>query len=430
MFVIVEVPVHRQSQKSIILRSQPLPQLVVRRQIDHRLSAPINPHVRIVIGIQPVALMIEYIALDHRRPPRRHPTMLRPQPVIDGVIYAANINPVDEAGDAHKPRTHILIGADVVEMESIPAHFKLVCRSRVMIAISKIPGAEGIKVVFASSLQIRGIQPQQIARTRNRLTLHSPVGMELEARVNAPQAVVFARRRTLPVREYRTHARLPENIPAYPRNGEIRSIAGEGIRAHNRSQRTKIRHREARRSIIRRHHTQRIRPCLPGQSNPCRRIFYVSREEQVDRRAEIIFVLQKEWTLLRKINFKPLIHRDLRILRLHLAEIRIRGQVQNKTILNHKLRVSPKLPLRYGILEVRIVRIPLIERSKSAHDSVGDQLDVTSRRNSFQAVKRRRLSEPALYLVRNLRPEGIFTLARDAAVQNDSPLLQLFRRKP
>src|SRR5208282_6711271 len=67
--------------------------------------------------------------------------------------------------------------------------------------------------------------------------------------------------------------------------------------------------------------------------------------------------------------------------------------------------------------------------SKAAHDSVRNQLNVAIRRNSIQPTQRRLLSQPPLRLTRNVRPEGVLAVAIDSAIQNDSPLLPLVRRK-
>src|SRR5882672_11580203 len=71
-----------------------------------------------------------------------------------------------------------------------------------------------------------------------------------------------------------------------------------------------------------------------------------------------------------------------------------------------------------------------IQSAEAAHHAVGNQLNASPRRNSLQPIERRRLTQPARHFVRNLRPECVFILAEDSAVQNDSPLLLFRRGKP
>ena len=84
-------------------------------------------------------------------------------------------------------------------------------------------------------------------------------------------------------------------------------------------------------AIIRRHQADGIRPIFSGQADSGRRIADVAREKQIQRRAEEIFILQKKWTLLREINRVALVHRDLRVFRFDLAEVRIRRQRRRRS---------------------------------------------------------------------------------------------------
>ena len=103
--------------------------------------------------------------------------------------------------------------------------------------------------------------------------------------------------------------------------------------------------------------------------------------------------------------------------------------VDHEVILDHEFRVHAGLALGHGMLEVGIGGVASIERAKAAHQAVGNHFDAVTGGNSFQAVEGRSLAEAAFDLVGNVRPEGVLGLAHDAAIQDDSPLLLLGRRK-
>src|SRR4051812_7552295 len=71
---------------------------------------------------------------------------------------------------------------------------------------------------------------------------------------------------------------------------------------------------------------------------------------------------------------------------------------------------------------VAIARIDVME---SAQQSIGNQLDIVSRGNVIESGCGRRLVEASLDAVGDARPEKIFVGARDTAVENDAPLLQI-----
>ena len=52
--------------------------------------------------------------------------------------------------------------------------------------------------------------------------------------------------------------------------------------------------------------------------------------------------------LLREVNRVALVHRDLRVFRFDLAEVRIRRRVDDEVIVNHELRVHPGLAFGHG----------------------------------------------------------------------------------
>ena len=162
---------------------------------------------------------------------------------------------------------------------------------------------------------------------------------------------------------------------------------------------------------------------LARQTNSRRRIADVTSEKQIQRCAEVVFVLQKKWPFLGEVNCESLIHGDLRIFRLDLAEVGIRRHIDHEVIANHELRIHAGLSLRHRMLKKRIARIARVERAESPHHAIRNHFNAPPGRDSFESLKRCRLSQPPLHLVGNVRPEGVFVVANDAAIQNDSPLL-------
>src|ERR1700692_1317486 len=225
MLVVILPLILREADECKILWPQTLSQLCIRVDPKKRLSAPFNFQIWIVVRIQSVALVIKHVPLQHRRSPVENPPFLRAKPVENSVVDSPNIDPVHESRDRDEARAHILICADVIEMQTASPDFKLVRRPRIVTSVSEVARAERIQAVLASVLQVGCRQAIQVARTRDCLTLHKPVGAEFQARIDAADAVIFAGRWTLPVAVNCANTGLPENIPANPRDAEIRSIS-------------------------------------------------------------------------------------------------------------------------------------------------------------------------------------------------------------
>src|SRR6202034_955624 len=141
------------------------------------------------------------------------------------------------------------------------------------------------------------------------------------------------------------------------------------------------------------------------------------------------FVLEKERALLGEVDGIALVDGDLRILRLNLAEIRIYRGVDGEMVVDDELGVHPRLALHVGMLKIRIGGIASIERAKTAEQAIRNEFDVAPRRNAFETGQSSSLTEPALDPLRDVRPERILSLPRNAAVEDDSPLLHISRRK-
>jgi hypothetical protein len=293
-------------------------------------------------------------------------------------------------------------------MQAVAAQFELLRRSGIVMVVSSIAGTEGVEVGFAVQVQV--------ARRGDRLAVERPVGIEFEMRVDAADAVEFTGRGTLPIGVEGAHAGLAENVAAHPGNGEIGPDAGKLV---------VVGYGQAGAAIVGRHQAHGVRAVFPCEADSGRGIADAAREKQVQGCAEKIFILQKERAFFRKIDGIALVHCDLRVLGLDLAEVRIGGHVDDELIVDDELRVHAGLALATGLLKVRIGEVASVERAKAAHHTIRNQFNIVAGGNSFESIQGRGLAEAALAFQGNVGPEGIFSLAGDAAIQNDSPFLLL-----
>src|SRR5215470_1912943 len=157
---------------------------------------------------------------------------------------------------------------------------------------------------------------------------------------------------------------------------------------------------------------------------------YIARKDKVDRAGEVIAVLQKEWTLFRKEHREALIDGDLRLVGFNLAEVRIDGRIEHETVVQDELGVQADLGLHGLAVEKRMVRVAVIDVAKAAQQSVGNELNVAGRRNAVDPGGGRSLIEPPLDAIGDSRPKQILIGARNAAVQNDPPLLFVIPGEP
>ena len=93
-----------------------------------------------------------------------------------------------------------------------------------------------------------------------------------------------------------------------------------------------------------------------------------------------------------------------------------------------ELRVQTDIRLEGAALEKGMVGIALVNVAEAAQQSVGNQLNIASRRQ-VEAGDGCSLIEASLNAIGNPRPEQIFIGARDTSIQNDAPLLIVTFRK-
>src|SRR6185437_15427697 len=154
-----------------------------------------------------------------------------------------------------------------------------------------------------------------------------------------------------------------------------------------------------------------------------RRIFDIAREEKVNRGAEEVCILLEKRSLLREKYREALVHRNLRVVGLHLAEVRVRGYVQNEIVVQKKFAVEPDLPSQRGLRKMRIERSAIVKRAGGPQYRIRDNLHVFARGNSLHPLKRRLLLQTSILGHGNVRPKRVLALACDASIQDDSPRL-------
>src|SRR5207302_2427599 len=88
---------------------------------------------------------------------------------------------------------------------------------------------------------------------------------------------------------------------------------------------------------------------------------------------------------LREVKCEALVYRNLGFVRLNLAEVRIRGEVEHETVMQHNLRVQPERPTNCPVFEVRVIWIAVVEITKRIQQPVRNQLNIATRRDSLQA---------------------------------------------
>ena len=85
------------------------------------------------------------------------------------------------------------------------------------------------------------------------------------------------------------------------------------------------------------------------------------------------------------MDFEALVDRDLRLVGLDLAEIRICGRIQHELVFHDGLCVQPDLPKGIALSELGMVQVAQVEVAEGAKNSIRDELKIVSGRNILQA---------------------------------------------
>src|SRR5689334_2273142 len=102
------------------------------------------------------------------------------------------------------------------------------------------------------------------------------------------------------------------------------------------------------------------RPYFACEPRAVKRVHHASRENQVERSLEVIRIFLEEGPLLRKEHLKALVHRDLRIVRLNLAKIRIDGGIKHQAVFDDNLGVEAGFGLHVFPGKTFLRRIALV----------------------------------------------------------------------
>src|SRR5215469_7902152 len=410
--------IERVAIETKILRTQPLPRLLIGTKENDGLASSLDGEIGGIVRVEAQPGVVEIVAGHQGWSPVHDPAMLGAEAIVNLLLGFANVDPVDESGDRNKAGGDVGVGAVVGQMQADALEFQSLGGSGVVIVVAVVARAERISVGLAVVRRIgrTGNVANDVAGRGDRLSVERPVGGEFQTGVNSAKAVELTGAGAFPVGVQNADARLAEKVAVDPRDGEVRANAGQRAGVGNGKTGT---------AIVGRDQADRIRAVFSGKANSGGGVADVAREEQVHRRAEKIFVLEEKLALLGKVDGVALVDRDQGIFRLHLAEVRVRRQVDDEMIVDDELGVHAGLALQGGMLKIGVRGIARVQGPKSAHEAVRNQLDIAVRRDAFQTVERCRLGEASFNLVGDVRPEDVLRVPRDATVENDSPILQL-----
>ena len=124
--------------KTKILRAQPFPQFFVRKQINESLPAPLDCQIGLIVGVESITFMVEYITLINRWPPVHDPAFFRPEPVIRRLVEFPNIHAIHEPRNRDETGADIVINALIRKVQSLALQIELFRRARVMIFVPGI----------------------------------------------------------------------------------------------------------------------------------------------------------------------------------------------------------------------------------------------------------------------------------------------------
>src|SRR5215470_4662995 len=172
-----------------------------------------------------------------------------------------------------------------------------------------------------------------------------------------------------------------------------------------------------------------VRSSAPAEPRSKIRVCNTPGEQQINRSAEVVRVLDEERALLREEHLETLVDCHLRIVGFHLTEVGIRGDVQHQAIAKDEFRIQPDLASRRPVVKMWIGRIDSVQGAKRVEQTIRDQLDVSAWRNFRHSSRCGGAAETTFNLAGQSRPEIDFVLANDPAIENDSPLLVRQRRK-
>src|SRR5262249_24421066 len=141
----------------------------------------------------------------------------------------------------------------------------------------------------------------------------------------------------------------------------------------------------------------------------------IPRVEQRERSCEVTGVFKKEGAKFGKVDRVALINGELRLIALHVAEVRVKGSVEDDGVAPHGFDFSSCCGFGITGAEVGMVRIKGVEDVKVLPQDVGIDLNVMRSGDAFDATERTLLAENSTDAGRNTRPEIDFAVAREVA---------------
>ena len=116
----------------------------------------------------------------------------------------------------------------------------------------------------------------------------------------------------------------------------------------------------------------------------------------------------------------------MRLVRFHLAEVRVDGAVQCERILDDGLDVDPDA----AVARLSERRLFGVEEAGTSVRAVGDRLQVAPRRDLAQPLEGAKLRDEAREALGHERPGGLLVGAADVANERDTPGLSRCAREP
>src|SRR5205807_9275951 len=104
------------SVKRKILRTQTLPDLVVRFYKNDSLPAAQDRKVGTILRVEPQPRVVKIVTHVERRAPVDDPSFFRTEAVVDFLRGLADIHTINKSGDGHEARSDVVIGTVIGEM--------------------------------------------------------------------------------------------------------------------------------------------------------------------------------------------------------------------------------------------------------------------------------------------------------------------------
>src|SRR5207302_11274169 len=146
------------------------------------------------------------------------------------------------------------------------------------------------------------------------------------------------------------------------------------------------------------------------------RIGDATSEEKINRRAEVVGVLNKKRALFREKHLKALVDRDLRVVGFHLAEVGIAGNIQHQAVMEDELGVETKPAAGGAAFKMGVGEIRSVESAERIEQSVRNERQRTPGFDAVHAVTNGSATESPFRPAGYSRPESSLTFADGPAV--------------